>query len=624
MKLFKKFTRNRYLIILDIITAISVYIFTKVFLNMSVNSLAEVFIIKTPFDSYDILYLIFTVLTYLLAITLSKSHQVMWCYAGTKNYIKLTLTLIVSAVINTIMSVMFFTGERFAILYNLIFFLWAICSRMTVRGISKIIKIRKTKSNYENIVNILIIGAGDGGNLLLHDLTTNMTSTTFYNVIGFLDDDDKKKNSYIEDVQILGSTENIKSICEKHAVEEIHIAIPSLSPRERTEILNKCSKTGCKLKIMDSVENTLVRGDGKKFATRDVEIDDLLARDAIILDNSSIEDDIKGKVVMVTGGGGSIGSELCRQIAKYSPEKLIVLDIYENNAYDIQMELKESYPDLNLSVVIASVRDAERIDRTFETYKPHIIFHAAAHKHVPLMEVSPGEAVKNNVFGTYNVAKFADKHNVSKFVMISTDKAVNPTNVMGATKRMCEMIIQAMAKVSKTKFVAVRFGNVLGSNGSVIPLFKRQIAHGGPVTVTHKDITRFFMTIPEAAQLVIQAAANAAGGEIFVLDMGSPVRIYDLAENIIRLSGYRPNIDIPIKITGLRPGEKLYEELLMSEEGLTDTAHEKIFIGKPMNITLDEVNKKITLLSEAVKIGNPDTVKEVIHKVVPTYKRTDN
>ena len=624
MKNFKRFTRNRYLLFFDMIAAISVYIFTKVFLNIRVHHFTDIFTVKTKIDNYDVLYLLFTILIYLLAISLSKSQQVMWLYAGTKNYLQLIISVVVFSVINTFMSAMFFTGERFAILYNITFFLWVICSRMAIRGIAKIIKIRKAKTNFDNAINGLIVGAGDGGNLLLHDLTTNMTSTTFYNVVGFLDDDVKKKNSYIEDVQILGSTENIKSICEKHAVEEIHIAIPSLSPRERTELLSKCSKTGCKLKIMDSVENTLVRGDGKKFATRDVEIDDLLARDAIILDNSSIEDDIKDKVVMVTGGGGSIGSELCRQIAKYSPEKLIVLDIYENNAYDLQMELKESHPDLNLSVVIASVRDAERIDRTFETYKPHIIFHAAAHKHVPLMEVSPGEAVKNNVFGTYNVAKLADKHNVSKFVMISTDKAVNPTNVMGATKRMCEMIIQAMAKVSKTKFVAVRFGNVLGSNGSVIPLFKRQIAHGGPVTVTHKDITRFFMTIPEAAQLVIQAAANAAGGEIFVLDMGSPVRIYDLAENLIRLSGYRPNIDIPIKVTGLRPGEKLYEELLMSEEGLTDTAHEKIFIGKPMNITLDEVNKKITLLSEAVKTGNPDTVKEVMHEVVPTYKRTDN
>ncbi len=624
MKNFKRFTRNRYLLFLDLIVAILVYIFTKIFLNSAVHSFIDVFTVKTEFDNYDSLYLIFTVIIYLLAISLSKSQQVMWIYAGTKNYLQLIMSVVVSSVINTFMSAMFFTGERFAILYNITFFLWVVCSRMAIRGIAKIIKIKKAKSNYENAVNVLIIGAGDGGNLLLHDLTTNITSSTLYNVIGFIDDDEKKKNSYIEDIQILGSTEKIEEICRTHSVDEIHIAIPSLPPRERTELLSKCSKTGCKLKIMDSVEHTLLSGDEKKFATRNVEIEDLLARDAIVLDNSTIEDDIKGKVVMVTGGGGSIGSELCRQIAKYSPAKLIVLDIYENNAYDLQMELKETYPELNLSVVIASVRDAERIDRTFESFKPHIIFHAAAHKHVPLMENSPGEAVKNNVFGTYNVAKYASKHGVSKFVMISTDKAVNPTNVMGATKRMCEMIIQAMDKVSKTKFVAVRFGNVLGSNGSVIPLFKRQIAHGGPVTVTHKDITRFFMTIPEASQLVIQAAANANGGEIFVLDMGSPVRIYDLAENLIRLSGYRPNVDITIKVTGLRPGEKLYEELLMSEEGLTDTSHEKIFIGKPMDITPEEVDEKIALLSEAVKTGNPDTVKEVMHRVVPTYRRTDN
>ncbi|MDO5478555.1 MAG: nucleoside-diphosphate sugar epimerase/dehydratase, partial [Clostridia bacterium] len=469
------------------------------------------------------------------------------------------------------------------------------------------------------------IGAGDGGNILLHDLTTNTTSNTLYNIVGFIDNDPKKKNSFIEDVKILGNTDDIPFICKHYSVDEILLAIPSISAKKRTDILNICNKTGCKLKIMESLEKSLLDGTGSKFVTRNVEIEDLLPRESVVLDNSAIEEDIRDKVVMVTGGGGSIGSELCRQIAKFSPEKLIVLDIYENNAYDLQMELRESHPELNLEVVIASVRDNERIDHIFAECKPHIIFHAAAHKHIPLMEDSPGEAIKNNVFGTYNVANFAAKYNVSKFVMISTDKAVNPTNVMGATKRMCEMIIQAMDKLSSTtKFVAVRFGNVLGSNGSVIPLFKRQISHGGPVTVTHKDITRFFMTIPEAAQLVIQAAANANGGEIFVLDMGSPVRIYDLAENLIRLSGYTPNVDIPIEVTGLRPGEKLYEELLMSEEGLTDTIHKKIFIGKPFDITVEEVEKKISILAEAVKTADSDIIKEAIHQVVPTYKRTDN
>ena len=367
MKNFKRFTRNRYLLFFDMIAAISVYIFTKVFLDLRVHNFTDIFTVKTEIDNYDVLYLLFTILIYLLAISLSKSQQVMWLYAGTKNYLQLIISVVAFSVINTFMSAMFFTGERFAILYNLTFFLWVICSRMAIRGIAKIIKIRKAKTNFDNAINVLIVGAGDGGNLLLHDLTTNMTSATLYNVVGFADDDVKKKNSYIEDVRILGSTDHIEEICKSHNVEEIYIAIPSLPVRERTELLSKCSKTGCKLKIMDSVENTLLSGDNKKISTRNVEIEDLLARDAIVIDNSAIEDDIKDKVVMVTGGGGSIGSELCRQIAKFSPEKLIVLDIYENNAYDLQMELKESYPDLNLSVVIASVRDAERIDRTFET-----------------------------------------------------------------------------------------------------------------------------------------------------------------------------------------------------------------------------------------------------------------
>ena len=630
MKYFKKFTRNRYLLFYDFIVAILVYFFTKVFLNTSIHSIPDIFTVKTSFDNFDVLYLMVTIAIYLLTVTLSRSQQVMWLYAGTKNYIRLISSLIISSAINTLISSLFFSGvsqyigERFAVLYNITFFLWAILSRMAIRGISKISKIRKQKTTSSKTVNVLIIGAGDGGNILLHNLITDINSNVFYNIVGFIDDDYRKKNSFIEDVRILGSLDDIESICSNHSVDEIHLAIPSLSAKERTAILNKCNKTGCKLKIMESAKNSLVDGDPQKFVSRNVEIEDLLARDSIVLDNSAVEEDIKGKVVMVTGGGGSIGSELCRQIAKFSPSHLIVLDIYENNAYDLQMELRESYPDLNLSVIIASVRDGERLDAVFSTYKPSIIFHAAAHKHVPLMEDSPGEAIKNNVFGTYNVATYAAKHNVSKFVMISTDKAVNPTNVMGATKRMCEMIIQAMDKVSDTKFVAVRFGNVLGSNGSVIPLFKKQIAHGGPVTVTHKDITRFFMTIPEASQLVIQAAANAGGGEIFVLDMGSPVRIYDLAENLIRLSGFTPNVDIPIKVTGLRPGEKLYEELLMSEEGLTDTSHEKIFIGKPFDITIEEVNQKLSVLSDAVKTSDPDIIKEAVHKVVPTYKRTDN
>ena len=356
---------------------------------------------------------------------------------------------------------------------------------------------------------------------------------------------------------------------------------------------------------------------------RDVDVEDLLGRESIKLDHEGIADYLEGKVVLVTGGGGSIGSELCRQIAKFDPQKLIIFDIYENNAYEIQNELKRNYPKLDLITLIGSVRDKARLKKVYTNYNPQVVFHAAAHKHVPLMEDSPSEAIKNNVVGTFNVAKLASEHNVERFVLISTDKAVNPTNVMGATKRMCEMIIQSIDKISKTEFVAVRFGNVLGSNGSVVPLFKRQIASGGPVTLTHKDITRYFMTIPEAAQLVLQAGAYAEGGEIFVLDMGEPVKIYELAENLIKLSGFEPHKDIKIEVTGLRPGEKLYEELLMNEEGLTETRHKKIFIGKPGEFELGDVERKINeLLSIAIN-GSEEKLREKLKEYVTTYKEPE-
>lgn len=354
---------------------------------------------------------------------------------------------------------------------------------------------------------------------------------------------------------------------------------------------------------------------------RDVEIEDLLYRDQVKLDNSNIAKLIENNTILVTGGGGSIGSELCRQIVKYNPKKLVIFDIYENNLYDIELELKSNYTNVSIDAIVGSVRDKKRLDDVFKKYRPNLVFHAAAHKHVPLMENSPLEAIKNNVFGTYNVVNCCDKYKANKFVLISTDKAVNPTNIMGATKRICEMIVQAKDKVSKTNFVAVRFGNVLGSNGSVVPLFKKQIASGGPVTVTDKEITRFFMTIPEAAQLVLQAMTYAKGGEIFVLDMGKPVKIYDLAVSLIKLSGLEPDVDIPIKITGLRPGEKLYEEILMKDEGLTKTGHDKIYVAKPMNISMDRLNQKLAILEEEVKNENADLekIKRTIKKVVPTY-----
>ena len=373
------------------------------------------------------------------------------------------------------------------------------------------------------------------------------------------------------------------------------------------------------VKIIPSVSE-LIDNKFSIHSIRDVKVEDLLGRTVVKLEKEGINDYIRGNTILVTGGGGSIGSELCRQIAKFLPKEIIILDIYENNAYDIQNELIREFKNINIVTLIGSVRDKVRIEQIFKTYKPQIVFHAAAHKHVPLMEYSPSEAIKNNVGGTYNIAQYACKYNVKKFVLISTDKAVNPTNIMGATKRICEMIIQSMNSKSKTEFVAVRFGNVLGSNGSVVPLFKKQIENGGPVTLTHKDITRYFMTIPEAAQLVLQAGAYARGGEIFVLDMGEPVKIYDLAYNLIKLSGFEPNLDINIEITGLRPGEKLYEELLMSEEGLTETKHKKIFIGKPNDFDFDYISNKISELIELSIYGSVEEIKNKLKEIVPTYK----
>ena len=391
---------------------------------------------------------------------------------------------------------------------------------------------------------------------------------------------------------------------------------------DKQRIYSVCADTGLEVKTLPSIDEIVDNNIGQENVfnhIRNVKIEDLLERKPVVLNNEQLESEIKGKVVLVTGGGGSIGSELCRQIARHNPSKLIILDIYENNAYDLQMELERIYPDLELRVVIASVRDRERLEQVFEKYRPSTVFHAAAHKHVPLMEYNPGESIKNNVFGTYNTAVTADKYGADKFVLISTDKAVNPTNIMGATKRICEMIVQSMEQISKTTFVAVRFGNVLGSNGSVIPLFKKQIENREALTVTHKDITRFFMTIPEAAQLVLQAACYAKGGEIFVLDMGKPVRIYDLALNMIRLSGLKPYEDIDIKITGLRPGEKLYEELMMNEEGLKSTENSKIFIGKPIFTNMETLKISLDKLEKAMISSDKEFIKSVVKDVVPTY-----
>lgn len=476
-----------------------------------------------------------------------------------------------------------------------------------------------TKTPEQERKNLLIIGGGEAATDVIKSIKANLMAR--YNIVGIIDDNPKKQNCNISGVRIIGNRNEIIKTCKEKRVDIIFFAISNISAKDRKEILSICQETGAKLRILPGIQD-LINEKNIMQNLRDVEIEDILGRDPIVLDNHNIASLIKDHVVMVTGAGGSIGSELCRQIAKFEPKEMVILDIYENNLYDIELELKDKYKNIKIDAVIASVRDKKKMENVFETYQPYLVFHAAAHKHVPLMEGSPLEAIKNNVFGTYNVVNCCDKYHVKRFTLISTDKAVNPTNIMGATKRMCEMIIQAKDKVSETEFVAVRFGNVLGSNGSVVPLFKKQIAKGGPVTVTHKDITRFFMTIPEAVQLVLQATTYAKGGEIFVLDMGEPVKIYDLAVSLIKLSGLEPNVDIPIKITGLRPGEKLYEEILMSEEGLKSTEHQKIFIAKPSKITMEQLEKKLDILRETIQ-DETISLKEIKHnmkQVVPTYK----
>ena len=468
------------------------------------------------------------------------------------------------------------------------------------------------------ICNILIIGAGLGGREMI--LAIKNSSEKRYNIVGVVDDNRTKIKRKILGYDVLGNRFDIPRIVDEKNVDFIFLAIHRIEPIEKRKILEICSETNAKIKLWPNAED-LIEKRGAINSLRDVEIEDLLGREPIKLENKNISNLIKNEVVLVTGGGGSIGSELCRQIIQYDPKQLIILDIYENNIYDIEQELRAKYPKEEIVTVVASVRDKARIEDVFRTYKPGIVLHAAAHKHVPLMEESPLEAIHNNIFGTYNVVEMADKYRVKKFVLISTDKAVNPTNIMGATKRFCELIIRSKDKNSRTDFCAVRFGNVLGSNGSVIPLFKKQIANGGPVTVTDKNITRFFMTIPEAVQLILQAVTYAEGGEIFVLDMGEPVRIYDLAESLIKLMGYVPNEDIDIKITGLRPGEKLYEELLMAEEGLTSTRHEKIFISKPIEVSQKEIKQALEELDTVQYNKNYSIkkVKEIMKEVVPTY-----
>ena len=547
-----------------------------------------------------------------------RLYSILWNYAGATELLYLTAACIIDSIFNTLIILFLYRRIDYPVPRSWYFFYGAwlfalmFLSRYAQRGIKTLINRR---NHAEKMKRVLIVGAGEAGNAIIKEIV----NSPYVNmkIVGIVDDDVTKHGKFMHGIKVVGDRNDIVDIAESQRVDEIIIAMPTFSAMETKKILDICKQTGCELKRLPGMYQ-LVNGDVSISKLKDVDVNDLLGRDPIEVDLDSIMGYVSGKVVMVTGGGGSIGSELCRQIASHNPKQLVIVDIYENSTYDIQQELKRKYPDLDLVVLIASVRNTKRIDQIFATYHPQIVYHAAAHKHVPLMEDSPNEAVKNNVLGTWKVVQAADKYKVKRFVMISTDKAVNPTNIMGATKRICEMIIQTYNNRSQTEYVAVRFGNVLGSNGSVIPLFKKQIEAGGPVTVTHPDIIRYFMTIPEAVSLVLQAGAYAKGGEIFILDMGEPVKIVDLARNLILLSGHKPDEDIQIVFTGLRPGEKLYEEMLMKEEGMQDTANKLIHIGKPIQMDEERFLHQLEELKEHV-VEEPNDIREWVQKIVPTY-----
>ena len=560
----------------------------------------------------------------LVVFFLCRFYTTMWQFASLDELIQIFFGVPISSVLIAVMgftmaSPVFHTNRLPIPVYLMgwaLMFLFVGGSRFSIRLWHRR-KRRLSQQDSEEFHRVMVVGAGEMGSMVIKHMKTGPESKGIPVVA--IDDDKSKRGTRIHGVKVAGGRESIPRMAGRYNVDQIVLAIASAKKEDRQDILSICAKTGCKLKTVPALYEIL-EGDMEHPAVRDVDILDLLGRDEVDLNVEEISGYLKNKTVLVTGGGGSIGSELCRQIAHFHPKRLIIFDIYENNAYDLQNELLMKFPNLNLEVLIGSVRDRARVEHVFEVCRPDVVFHAAAHKHVPLMELSPGEAVKNNVFGTLNVAQACDKYGVKRMVMISTDKAVNPTNIMGATKRICELIIQYCSRHSKnTDYMAVRFGNVLGSNGSVIPLFKRQIAAGGPVTVTHPDIIRYFMTIPGAARLVIQAGGMAHGGEIFILDMGEPVKIVDLARNLIRLSGLEPDVDIKIKYTGLRPGEKLYEELLLdSEGGCQKTSHQLIYIGKP--IPFDE-ETFLADLESLRKVAGVDNVKmvELVHRLVPTY-----
>lgn len=564
--------------------------------------------------------IISSLIVYEIYLNIFKTYKHITRYESGKDYLVYILVCIMAGATLTLIRIVFkadINSFRKQILGAVLTMVGLLGTRVIIRFILNSILQEKEKNDGKKY-NILIIGAGYAGRDIIRNIKQTMNEK--YSIVGIIDDDKSKLHCLINGVEVIGNRNDIIKICNTKNVDEIFFAISKIDKKKKKDILAICQETGKKIRILPTTED-IIKNKNLFQNLRDVDIEDILGRDPVVLDNKQIGKIIENRPILVTGAGGSIGSELCRQIIKYNPSKLIMFDIYENNLYDIQLELKAEYKHIEIDAIIGSVRDIKRLEKVFEEYHPYLVFHAAAHKHVPLMEDSPLEAIKNNVFGTYNVASCADKYESKKMILISTDKAVNPTNIMGATKRLCEMIIQVKNKNSKTEYAAVRFGNVLGSNGSVVPIFKKQIAEGGPVTVTHKDIIRYFMTIPEAAQLVLQAMSYAKGGEIFILDMGEPVKIYDLAVSLIKLSGYEPGIDIPIVFTGLRPGEKLYEELLMKEEGLQKTENKKIYIGELTDLDEKDILEKLAKLQHLVNDENTpiQEIKETMHEVVPTY-----
>lgn len=634
---------NLGLIIFDILAIVGSYFFALLLRFDFIYSLInDVYI-----DSLKILLPVYTVFT-ILTFSKLNMYKKMWRFAGVEDVFSFIYAMLITTIFNVLFSVIFV--KRMPIAYYVIGAMLQFILTSMIRFIYRIllnIENRNKQKNKES-KNVLIVGAGEAGKLVYNDIIKYEVNS--YDVKGFIDDNANKIGRFIGNIPILGDRYSIPSAVEENNIDIIIVAIPSSILADRQEILDICKETRVKLKIVPSLPEFLSDSSVGMKKLKDVQIEDLLEREPIKVNTDDALKNIEGKVVLVTGGGGTIGSELCRQIAGHKPSKLIIFDIYENNAYEIEQELKRKHPDLEIIALIGSVREERRLDDIFNQYRPNIVYHAAAHKHVPLMETSPNEAIKNNLYGTYNSAFAALRYKVEKFILISTDKAVNPTNIMGATKRACEMIIQSMARINESKdlsilpdlslinpreirpfdtdfntnFVAVRFGNVLGSNGSVIPLFKKQIAEGGPVTITHKDIIRYFMTIPEAVGLVIEAGFYAKGGEIFVLDMGEPVKIDTLARNLIKLSGLRPEKDIEIKYVGLRPGEKLYEEKLMSEEGLEKTENELIHVAKPINFDSATFFKQIEDYQEDVVNNNTEHVVEKMTEIVPTYHSAES